>query len=96
VVELATRAGLPWAPIRRPDEMFDDPHLAASGGLAPMTLPSGASTSVPLLPMAWDGDRLPLRSAPPHVGEHTRELLAAVGMSAPEIDALIARGAAVG
>jgi crotonobetainyl-CoA:carnitine CoA-transferase CaiB-like acyl-CoA transferase len=96
VVELATRAGLPWAPIRRPEDLFDDPHLAASGGLAPMRLPGGATTSVPLLPLALDGARLPLRSAPPRVGEHTREVLAAVGLAPAAIEALIARGAAAG
>ncbi len=96
VVELATRAGLPWAPIRRPEDLFDDPHLAASGGLAPMRLPGGATTAVPLLPLALDGARLPLRSAPPRVGEHTREVLAAVGLAPAAIEALIARGAAAG
>jgi crotonobetainyl-CoA:carnitine CoA-transferase CaiB-like acyl-CoA transferase len=96
VIALATGAGLPWAPIRRPDELFDDPHLAASGGLAPMRLPSGTATRVPLLPLAWDGARLPLRAAPPRAGEHTRELLARAGLAAAEIEALIARGAAAG
>jgi len=96
VIELATGAGLPWAPIRRPDELFDDPHLLASGGLAPLPLASGAATAVPLLPLAWDGARLPLRRAPPRVGEHSRELLSSVGLSVAQIDALIARGAASG
>jgi len=96
VSAMAQRAGLPWAPIRRPEELFDDPHLAASGGLAPVRLPSGAATAVPLLPLAIDGARLPLRSAPPRTGEHTRELLAAAGLAAAQVDALIARGAAAG
>ncbi|MCU0951507.1 MAG: CoA transferase [Burkholderiaceae bacterium] len=95
-VTLATLAGLPWAPITRPDELFDDPHLNASGGLAKMALPSGASTVVPLLPLAWDGARLPLRTAPPATGAHTRALLAETGLSAAQIDALVARGAARG
>jgi crotonobetainyl-CoA:carnitine CoA-transferase CaiB-like acyl-CoA transferase len=96
VVALATRAGLPWAPIRRPEELFDDPHLAAAGGLAPMQLPGGTTTAVPLLPLALDGARLPLRSAPPRVGEHTHEVLATVGLAPAAIEALIARGAAAG
>jgi len=95
-VDLATRAGLPWAPIRRPEDLFDDPHLLASGGLAPMTLPGGLSTAVPLLPLALEGERLPLRHAPPRVGEHTRALLAEAGLSDAEIDAMVARGAAAG
>ena len=61
--------GLPYAPITRPQDLFDDPHLLATGGLAPVTLPADASgagreidTRTPLLPLALDGERLPLRS----------------------------------
>ena len=32
-------SGLPYAPITRPQDLFDDPHLLATGGLAPVTLP---------------------------------------------------------
>jgi crotonobetainyl-CoA:carnitine CoA-transferase CaiB-like acyl-CoA transferase len=93
---LATRAGLPWAPITAPEQLFDDPHLQSSGGLAPMTLPDGRATATPLLPLAWDGARLPLRASPPQIGEHTREVLASAGLSHDTIDALIARGVAAG
>lgn len=96
LVALATAAGLPWAPITAPEQLFDDPHLQASGGLAPLTLPDGRATVVPLLPLAWDGARLPLRASPPRVGEHTRALLAEAGLDEAAIEALIARGAAAG
>jgi len=96
LVALATAAGLPWAPITAPEQLFDDPHLQASGGLAPLTLPDGRATAVPLLPLAWDGARLPLRASPPRVGEHTRALLAEAGVDEAAIEALIARGAAAG
>jgi crotonobetainyl-CoA:carnitine CoA-transferase CaiB-like acyl-CoA transferase len=96
LVALATAAGLPWAPITAPEQLFDDPHLQASGGLAPLTLPDGRATAVPLLPLAWDGARLPLRASPPRVGEHTRALLAEAGLDEAAIEALIGRGAAAG
>jgi crotonobetainyl-CoA:carnitine CoA-transferase CaiB-like acyl-CoA transferase len=67
--------GLPYAPITRPEELVDDPHLNASGGLASMTLPGGTTAKVPLLPIAMAGHRLALRSDPPAHGEHTAELL---------------------
>jgi crotonobetainyl-CoA:carnitine CoA-transferase CaiB-like acyl-CoA transferase len=38
------RRGLPYAPITRPQDLFDDPHLLATGGLAPMTVPADASS----------------------------------------------------
>ena len=37
------RVGLPYAPITRPEELFDDPHLLATGGLAPITVPADGS-----------------------------------------------------
>jgi crotonobetainyl-CoA:carnitine CoA-transferase CaiB-like acyl-CoA transferase len=95
LIALATAAGLPWAPITRPEQLFDDPHLQGSGGLAPTRLPDGRETSVPLLPLAWDGARLPRRLDPPHIGEHTVEVLAAAGVPRAEIDDLLARGRAI-
>jgi crotonobetainyl-CoA:carnitine CoA-transferase CaiB-like acyl-CoA transferase len=100
--ELAARfekVGLPYAPITRPQDLFDDPHLLATGGLAPVSLPADASgagrpvhTRAALLPLALDGERLPLRSAPPALGDSTRDLLAGIGYDAAAIAALEAGG----
>ena len=95
LIELATGAGLPWAPITRPEDLLHDPHLLGSGGLAPVRLPDGRQAVAPLLPLAWQGGRLPKRLDPPGIGEHTVEVLASAGMTAPEIDALLASGVAV-
>jgi crotonobetainyl-CoA:carnitine CoA-transferase CaiB-like acyl-CoA transferase len=54
------RIGLPFAPIARPEDLFDDPQLNA-GGLVEVTLPSGERARLPGLPLAFDGARLPLR-----------------------------------
>ena len=86
------RYGLPFAPITDPQHLFDDPHLQATGGLAPMTLPDGRQTVTPLLPLTLDGQRLGLRLDPPRLGEHGRELLHSLGYSAPEISALVDAG----
>jgi crotonobetainyl-CoA:carnitine CoA-transferase CaiB-like acyl-CoA transferase len=80
--------GLPYAPIARPQDMLDDPHLNATGGLAPVTLPDGRSARVPLLPLTLGDERLPLRLSPPRLGEHSDELLAGLGYSPVEITAL--------
>jgi crotonobetainyl-CoA:carnitine CoA-transferase CaiB-like acyl-CoA transferase len=94
LIELATKAGLPWAPITRPEDLLHDPHLLASGGLAPMRLPNGQETLSPLLPLAWDGERLPRRLDPPNIGEHTVEILASAGLADSDIDELVSRGVA--
>ena len=67
------REGLPYAPIVRPEQLFDDPHLIASGGLAELTLDSGETTPVPLLPLLLGGRHLKPRMALPKVGAHDAE-----------------------
>ena len=82
------RAGLPYAAIKAPHELFDDPHLNATGGLAPMHLPDGREVSTPLLPLMLDGQRLPLRSSPPELGADTDGLLDELGYTAMDVQAL--------
>ncbi|MCC8392555.1 CoA transferase [Paraburkholderia sp. MMS20-SJTR3] len=68
-------AGIPYAPIVRPDQLLDDPHLKASGGLVPMQTEDGP-TQVVLLPLLMGGRRPGVRQALARVGEHTQEILA--------------------
>ena len=81
--------GLPFAPIAKPEDLFDDPHLNASGGLTPVTLPNGTKTKVPNLPIEMDGARFGTRLDLPRVGEHTRELLASLGYRGEDVKRLI-------
>jgi crotonobetainyl-CoA:carnitine CoA-transferase CaiB-like acyl-CoA transferase len=89
-------AGLPFAPIRRPEDLYDDPHLQATGGLADVVLPdgpkAGQTVKTTLFPITMDGRRLGVRLQPPHLGEHTAALLRGLGYADAEIDALRDRG----
>jgi crotonobetainyl-CoA:carnitine CoA-transferase CaiB-like acyl-CoA transferase len=71
--------GLPYAPIARPHDLLDDPHLNQTGGLAPITLPDGRTTRTPLLPFTLDGARPGVRLNPPLLGEHSEQLLRELG-----------------
>ncbi len=80
--------GLPFAPISKPWDLLEDPHLKASGGFLETRTPGGKSFHAPTLPLALDGQRLPKRSEPPAIGEGARDLLAGIGYGAAEIDSL--------
>jgi len=84
--------GLPFAPITRPEDLFDDPHLNASGGLVPLELPNGARSKSPILPLELNGQRLSAGRALPRVGEHTRELLLGLGYAEADVQRLIEAG----
>lgn len=90
------KAGLPFAPIRRPEDLLEDEHLIATGGLADVVLPdgdkAGQTVKTTLFPITMDGSRLPVRLQPPRLGEHCRELLLSAGYSPGEIDGLRERG----
>jgi crotonobetainyl-CoA:carnitine CoA-transferase CaiB-like acyl-CoA transferase len=74
VQEVFEREGLPYAPIVKPEQLFDDPHLIQSGGLADLGLDTGGTTPVPLLPLLLGGRHLKPRMPLPKVGEHNAEL----------------------
>jgi len=86
-------AGLPFAPIMKPEQLLDDPHLVSTGGLADITLTdgdrAGQHVKATLFPFTLDGQRPGVRMNPPKRGEHTREVLAAIGIAEREIDALV-------
>lgn len=69
-------SGLPFAPIGRPEDMFDDPHLAATGALEPVTLTDGTHTRLPTLPIAFNGNLVARESVLPQPGADTQEVLA--------------------
>jgi crotonobetainyl-CoA:carnitine CoA-transferase CaiB-like acyl-CoA transferase len=83
------REQLPFAPIRRPEDLYDDPHLLATGDLADVVLSdgdkAGQRVKTTLLPLALDGARLPVRIDPPPLAAHTDEVLLGLGCTRDEI-----------
>ena len=89
-------SGLPFAPIERPEDLLEDPHLNESGGLLDMTLPDGKSVRLPAMPFELDGEKFGVRLDPPRSGEHTCEVLEQLGYSAEDIDRFEKEGSASG
>jgi len=93
LMEKLEKAGLPFAPIARPDDLFDDPHLNAGGGLVPLSVIEddlgGEAMGLPALPIEMNGRRFGLYQPVPKAGEHTREVLIEAGYSETDIQAML-------
>ena len=90
-------AGISWAPVGRPADLFADPHLLAGGGLlqtAIAAMGGGEAVGLPNLPLEFGADRTraALSRQPPRLGEHSVEVLAEAGFNGGEIAALAASG----
>jgi crotonobetainyl-CoA:carnitine CoA-transferase CaiB-like acyl-CoA transferase len=92
VVAKLDGTGMPFAPIGRPEDLFDDPHLN-TGGLEPVTLDDGRATRLPTIPLALGGGRPGAPQTLARPGEHSRAVLAGLGYDDAKIAALIASGA---
>jgi crotonobetainyl-CoA:carnitine CoA-transferase CaiB-like acyl-CoA transferase len=94
IAELSERldkARIPFAPLRRPDQLVDDPHLNASDQFVSTPLPGRPPAKLPKLPVRSTAFAMGLRRPAPRLGEHTREVLEEFGLSKDEIDALASR-----
>jgi crotonobetainyl-CoA:carnitine CoA-transferase CaiB-like acyl-CoA transferase len=85
---LCEEAGIPFSPIAKPEELFDDPQLNEGGGLVETTLPGGIKTKLPRIPLRVGSYDFGLRNDPPEVGQDGQELLESIGLSRGEIEEL--------
>ena len=87
LMEKLDLCGLPYAPIAKPEDLFEDPHLTQSQGLVPVEFPNGETAGLPALPLEMSGQRLGLRYPLPGVGEHTEEILRELELDDPAVKA---------
>jgi crotonobetainyl-CoA:carnitine CoA-transferase CaiB-like acyl-CoA transferase len=85
---ICEQARLPFAPITRPEEMFDDPHLKSPGAMIDVTLPDGRTTPVPALPLEMKGHRFGRRLDVPRAGEHSASIAEELGYGPDDIERL--------
>jgi crotonobetainyl-CoA:carnitine CoA-transferase CaiB-like acyl-CoA transferase len=84
--------GLPFAAIGRPENLFDDPHLAASQGLEEVRMEDGSTALLPTLPLMMGGQRPNAASQLPEPGADTRQILTELGLSEADIETVIGSG----
>lgn len=86
-------ANVPFAPVRRPDQLGDEEHLTASGQLVDTPFPNGRTGHLPKMPFRASGFDMRLRHAAPALGADTAKVLAELGYSDAEVTGLAERKA---
>lgn len=85
-------AKLPFAPVRRPDQLAQERHLVDSDQLVAVPMPNGVTAKLPKLPFRASGFDMRMRNPSPALGEHTREVLATLGYAGSDVDSMVQRG----
>jgi crotonobetainyl-CoA:carnitine CoA-transferase CaiB-like acyl-CoA transferase len=92
IMELAKRAGIPFAPVNQPIDLIDDVHMNESGSLVEVLTPAGKPIKLPNLPLRLNGKSFDLRYQPPQIGEGSHEIYRKIGYSDADIERLQREG----
>jgi crotonobetainyl-CoA:carnitine CoA-transferase CaiB-like acyl-CoA transferase len=92
ILRLCELANIPFAPVARVEDLFDDPHLKASGALLDSILPGDIRTRLPRLPIEIGNHPLGIRRQAPRIGEQTAEILGEIGIDAEAVARLEGQG----
>ena len=92
LAELFDRLDIPFAPVAKPGDLFEDPQLNAGGRMLDIDFSNGVHAKIPRLPIEMGNHDLGLIHQPPAIGEHTAEIVGELGLADAEIDELAARG----
>ena len=92
LAELFDRLDIPFAPVAKPGDLFEDPQLNAGGRMLDIAFANGKRAKLPRLPLEMGEHDFGLHRQAPGLGEHTAEILAELGLARSEIEALSERG----
>jgi crotonobetainyl-CoA:carnitine CoA-transferase CaiB-like acyl-CoA transferase len=95
LVEKLERLKIPFGPLAKPGDLFEDPHLNEGGRMLEILFATGTRAKIPGLPLDMGGRKTRVRRQPPKMGEHTREVLREAGVTPDEITRLREQGTIV-
>lgn len=85
-IKVLNRAGVPAGRVQTLDQVFNDPQVLAQDMV--LTCPGEHTVRVTGFPVKLSATPARLRRSPPALGEHSKEILAAIGYSTADIDKL--------
>ena len=96
LTKLFDEIGIPFAPVAKPGDLFEDPHLNAGGRMLDVAFKDGVRAKIPRMPLEVGSHDFGLRRQAPTIGQHSVEILEEAGLSKAEVDALRGRGVVSG
>jgi formyl-CoA transferase len=90
-INILNAAGVPCGPIYTIDKSFADPQVKFLEMAQPVHSKGLGDLTILGHPVGWNGQRNPLRSAAPELGEHNDEVFTALGFTKAEIEDLAKR-----
>lgn len=96
LTKLFDEIGIPFAPVAKPGDLFEDPHLNAGGRMLDVAFKDGVRAKIPRLPLEVGAHDFGLRRQAPTIGQHSVEILEEAGLSKAEVHALRGRGVVSG
>jgi crotonobetainyl-CoA:carnitine CoA-transferase CaiB-like acyl-CoA transferase len=90
IIALIEGSGIPFAPIGKPEDLFDDAHLTGSGALETVTLSDGSTSALPGLPIEMDGQLLSQNASLAEISADAQAILAELGYSDADMARLCA------
>ena len=94
-IRLCEKAAIPFAPVTRPEDLFEDPQLNQGAGLLETVFPDGVRTKLPRTPIEMSDHDFGLRLDPPQIGAHTKDILSDLGYTPERIEELSEAGIVV-
>ncbi|MCX8019042.1 MAG: CoA transferase [Chitinophagaceae bacterium] len=85
ILEKCEKAAIPFAPIAKTEDLFEDIHLNQNNSLLTTRLPDGRVSKLPALPIEYQNQRFFLRNHPPDIGEHTLEIIKKLNYTDDEV-----------
>ncbi|MEM8763173.1 MAG: CaiB/BaiF CoA-transferase family protein [Bacteroidota bacterium] len=92
IINRCDQGHIPFAPISRPEDLFEDEQLNKGGSLMEVDMGDGKMTKLPKFPLEYKGTRVEKRLDPPKIGEHTAEVLSELNLSEDTISDMVAKG----